>query len=94
MCSPITPFSPSWPWKKALKILLKQMLELLRILEITVAVKKLTSQYGCFVLFDPLARNCNGFVDGTGTAIAMLFSTLDAMAHGWISKNIRKTQGL
>lgn len=24
-------------------------------------------------------RNCNGFVDGTGTAIAMLFSTLDAM---------------
>ena len=52
------------------------------------------SQYGCFVLFDPPARNCNGFVDGTGTAIAMLFSTLDAMAHGWISKNIRKTQGL
>ena len=70
------------------------MLELLRILEITVAVKKLTSQYGCFVLFDPPARNCNGLVDGTGTAIAMLFSTLDAMAHGWISKNIRKTQGL
>lgn len=58
-------------------MLLRQMLELLRILEFTVAVKKLTN--GCFVLFDARARNCNGFVDGTGTAIAMLFSTLDAM---------------
>ena len=30
-------------------------------------------------MFDPPARNCNGFVGSTGTAIAMLFSTLDAM---------------
>ena len=36
-------------------MLLRQMLELLRILEFTVAVKKLTSD--CFVLFDPRARN-------------------------------------
>ena len=52
---------------------------LLRILEFTVAVKKLTN--GSFVLFDPHARNCHGFVDGTGRAIAMLFSTLDAMVE-------------
>ena len=43
---------------------------------------------GCFVLFDPAARNCNGFVDGTGTAIAMLFSTLDAMV-GYLRTFVR-----
>ena len=52
---------------------------LLGILEFTVAVKKLTD--GSFLLFDPHARNCHGFVDGTGRAIAMLFSTLDAMVE-------------
>lgn len=52
---------------------------LLRILEFTVAVKKPTN--GSFVLFDPHARNCHGLVDGTGRAIAMLFSTLDAMVE-------------
>ena len=51
----------------------------MRILEFTVAVKKLTN--GSFVLFDPHARNCHGLVDGTGRAIAMLFSTLDAMVE-------------
>jgi len=39
-------------------------------------------------LFDPPARNCNGFVDGTGTAIAVLFSTLDAMV-GYLRTFVR-----
>jgi len=51
---------------------------LLRFLDYTVGIKKLPD--GCLVLFDPHARNSTGFVDGNGSAITMVFSTLEAVA--------------
>ena len=59
---------------------------LLRFLEYTVAIKKLSD--GTFTLFDPHARNLNGFVDGDGTAIALLFPTLEALT-GYVRRFIR-----
>ncbi|XP_044174284.1 uncharacterized protein LOC114951871 [Acropora millepora] len=59
---------------------------LLRIMEYTIATKKLPD--GCFSVFDPHARNCNGFVDGDGHAIYMEFSNLVAMIE-YVRKFVR-----
>ena len=52
---------------------------LLRVLEYTIAVKKLPD--GCIALFDPHARNPKGFVDGDGKATLLIFLTTDATAN-------------
>lgn len=59
---------------------------LLRILEYTVAVKKLTDD--CIAVFDPHARNNKGFVDGNGNATTMMFVSPDAVAE-YIRKFVR-----
>lgn len=60
---------------------------LLRIMEYTIAMKKLPD--GCFAVFDPHARNCNGFVDGNGCAIYMeLISSLVAVI-AYVRKFVR-----
>ena len=63
------------------------MLELLRVPEFTVAVKKLTNQWLLCIVWST-RKELYGFVDGTGTAIAMLFSTLDAMV-GYLRTFVR-----
>ena len=59
----------------------------LRILEYTIAIKKLPD--GCFLLFDPHARNARGFVDGNGHATIMTFLSLDS-AVNYIRKFVRQ----
>ena len=46
---------------------------LLRVLEYTIAVKKLPD--GCIAIFDPHARNPKGFVGGEGKATLLIFLT-------------------
>ena len=52
---------------------------LLRVLEYTIAVKKLPD--GCITLFDPHARNPEGFVDGEGKGTLLIFLATDATAN-------------
>ena len=47
---------------------------LLRIMEYTIALRKLSD--GCFALFDPHARNERGFVDGDRCAVVMKFPSI------------------
>lgn len=60
---------------------------LLRVLEYKEAILKLSE--GSFAVFDPHARNRNGFVDGNGCAVFKEFTTLEDLTS-YVTKFVRQ----
>jgi hypothetical protein len=83
ICGDVYADSASFPFstlEEGLKaVVTKSTGGLLRYQEYTVAVT--TLDCGTFVLFDPHARNANGFVDGNGVALVMGFTSLQSIVE-------------